>query len=154
MSAELLEVGPGAGQIEPSATGAHGVQQHTAQQPIWNQSLNIHCCNLLKHHTRKIHKTAVVGGGIGAICDQVMECVCVQLTLVLMCGHLTEGQSALTSTISLTLHFRRQQDGPKICKTQQGRGYAPTCKKQACKLRRSNSYLQNLKLSLTDSLTH
>ena len=25
MSAELLEVGPGAGQIEPSATGAHGV---------------------------------------------------------------------------------------------------------------------------------
>ena len=92
-------------------------------------TLNIHCCNLLKHHTRKIHKTAVVGGGIGAICDQVMECVCVQLTLVLMCGHLTEGQSALTSTISLTLHFRRQQDGPKICKTQQGRGYAPTCKK-------------------------
>ena len=115
MSAELLEVGPGAGQIEPSATGAHGVQQHTAQQPIWNQSLNIHCCNLLRHTDQhnKIHKQAVVAG---AICEQN---VCVQLTLVQMCGHLIEGQSALTSTIFLTLHFRRQQDGPKICRTQQ-----------------------------------
>ena len=42
MSAELLEVEPGAGQIEPSATGAH-----TAQQPIWNQSLNTQCASQL-----------------------------------------------------------------------------------------------------------
>ena len=48
--------------------------------------------------------------------------VCVQFKLVYyMCGHLIEGQSALTSIVSLTLHFRRQQDGPKICRTQQGR---------------------------------
>ena len=76
MSAELLELRPGARQIEPSATGG-------ALQPIWNQSLNIHWhCNLLQQHTQAKYGRKVAG--TGAICDRAIDmhrtiytCVCV-----------------------------------------------------------------------------
>ena len=72
-------------------------------------------------HTNKIHWKCSSCSRCNIATRQATCVVCVQFTLVYMCGHLIEGQSALTSIVSLTLHFRRQQDGPKICRTQQGR---------------------------------
>ena len=72
-------------------------------------------------HTNKIHWKCSSCSRCNIATRQATCVVCVQFTLVYMCGHLIEGQSALTSIVSLTLHFRRQQDGPKICRTQQER---------------------------------
>ena len=80
MSAELLELGPGAGQIEPSATGAP--PPHTNQ---YGTSLSIYTCivqSASATYASKINWNAW-SAGEAAICHQEIDCVCTIYT----CAH-------------------------------------------------------------------